>query len=91
MIIMAFATILCTALLHEPAHAQPVGGQTEEAAAQQATEFSARHRRDRRAHRRYYRSYAADPSFGNYRAYRAEQRRGRCLVDLGYGRFWYCN
>jgi hypothetical protein len=31
-----------------------------------------------------------DPSFGNRAALRNAQRTGRCVEDLGYGRYEYC-
>jgi hypothetical protein len=31
-----------------------------------------------------------DPSFGNRAAIRNAQRTGRCVEDLGYGRYEYC-
>jgi hypothetical protein len=39
----------------------------------------------------YRRSYAADPSFGYYPSLRRFQNEGRCVVDLGYGRFEVCD
>lgn len=32
----------------------------------------------------------ADPSFGNRAAINYAQRSGRCVADLGYGRYEYC-
>lgn len=32
----------------------------------------------------------ADPSFGNRAGINAARRTGRCVTDLGYGRFEYC-
>ncbi len=32
----------------------------------------------------------ADPSFGNRAGLNAARRTGRCVADLGYGRFEYC-
>jgi hypothetical protein len=32
----------------------------------------------------------ADPSFSNQAAIRNAQRSGRCVEDLGYGRYDYC-
>ena len=32
----------------------------------------------------------ADPSFSNQAALRNAQRSGRCVEDLGYGRYEYC-
>jgi hypothetical protein len=34
---------------------------------------------------------AADPSFGPYYSLRAAQASGRCVDDLGYGRWRYCD
>jgi hypothetical protein len=59
-------------------------------------------RRHHRAHGRAYRrgppAYAAtprwrpaDPSFGPYYSLRNAQRSGRCVEDLGYGRWRYCD
>jgi hypothetical protein len=31
-----------------------------------------------------------DPSFGNRAGINAARRTGRCVADLGYGRFEYC-
>jgi len=31
-----------------------------------------------------------DPSFGYYPTLRYYQRSGRCVIDLGYGRFEFC-
>ena len=31
-----------------------------------------------------------DPSFGNRAAFNYAKSTGRCVVDLGYGRFEYC-
>ncbi len=44
-------------------------------------------------HRGYgpYSAYAADPSFGYYPTLRNFQRQGRCVQDLGYGRFEVCD
>ncbi len=32
----------------------------------------------------------SDPSFGNRAGINAARRTGRCVADLGYGRFEYC-
>jgi hypothetical protein len=32
----------------------------------------------------------SDPSYGNRRGIRAARRTGRCVADLGYGRYEYC-
>ena len=32
----------------------------------------------------------SDPSFGNRAGINYARRTGRCVVDLGYGRFEYC-
>jgi hypothetical protein len=32
----------------------------------------------------------SDPSFGNRAGLNYARRTGRCVVDLGYGRFEYC-
>src|SRR4051812_33031331 len=32
----------------------------------------------------------SDPSFGNRSGINAARRSGRCVTDLGYGRFEYC-
>ena len=32
----------------------------------------------------------SDPSFGNRNGLAAARRTGRCVVDLGYGRYEYC-
>lgn len=32
----------------------------------------------------------SDPSFGNRQGLNAARRTGRCVEDLGYGRFEYC-
>lgn len=32
----------------------------------------------------------ADPSFGNRAGINAARRTGRCVTDLGYGRYEYC-
>lgn len=32
----------------------------------------------------------ADPSFGNRGGINSARRSGRCVVDLGYGRYEYC-
>lgn len=32
----------------------------------------------------------SDPSFGNRAGINHARRTGRCVVDLGYGRFEYC-
>jgi hypothetical protein len=32
----------------------------------------------------------SDPSFGNRRALHDARRTGRCVADLGYGRYEYC-
>ena len=37
-----------------------------------------------------YRRYSNDPSFGYYPTLRYYQRSGRCVTDLGYGRFEFC-
>jgi hypothetical protein len=34
--------------------------------------------------------HRTDPSFGNRAALRNAQRTGRCVEDLGYGRYDYC-
>ena len=36
------------------------------------------------------RNVSADPSFGNRGGINAARRTGRCVADLGYGRFEYC-
>ena len=36
------------------------------------------------------RTVAADPSFGNRAGIDGARRTGRCVVDLGYGRYEYC-
>jgi hypothetical protein len=33
----------------------------------------------------------SDPSFGYYPSLNYARRSGRCVEDLGYGRFEYCN
>jgi hypothetical protein len=33
---------------------------------------------------------AADPSFGNRAGIDSARRTGRCVADLGYGRYEYC-
>lgn len=35
--------------------------------------------------------FSADPSFGYYPTLRRIQASGRCVIDLGYGYFEYCN
>ena len=37
-----------------------------------------------------HRGFAADPSFGNRAGINYAKQTGRCVVDLGYGRFEYC-
>jgi hypothetical protein len=34
--------------------------------------------------------YVSDPSFGNRVGYDRAKSSGRCVVDLGYGRYEYC-
>ena len=34
--------------------------------------------------------YVSDPSFGNRAGINYARRTGRCVVDLGYGRYEYC-
>jgi hypothetical protein len=34
--------------------------------------------------------FAADPSFGNRAGINYAKQTGRCVADLGYGRFEYC-
>jgi hypothetical protein len=34
--------------------------------------------------------YVSDPSFGNRVGYDLAKSSGRCVVDLGYGRYEYC-
>ena len=34
--------------------------------------------------------YVSDPSFGNRAGINSAYRTGRCVVDLGYGRYEYC-
>jgi hypothetical protein len=34
--------------------------------------------------------YVSDPSFGNRAGINNARRTGRCVVDLGYGRYEYC-
>jgi hypothetical protein len=36
------------------------------------------------------RGFAADPSFGNRAGINTAKQTGRCVEDLGYGRFEYC-
>lgn len=38
----------------------------------------------------HHRGFAADPSFGNRAAINYAKQTGRCVTDLGYGRFEYC-
>lgn len=38
-----------------------------------------------------WRGVASDPSFGPYYGYARARASGRCVVDLGYGRYEYCN
>jgi hypothetical protein len=38
----------------------------------------------------WYGGWRSDPSFGDRRAFQAARRSGRCVVDLGYGRYEYC-
>lgn len=33
---------------------------------------------------------STDPSFGNQSGINAARRTGRCVTDLGYGRYEYC-
>ena len=97
-IMIAAAAVLGAGLLSQaPARAESFQAQFQ-LGAQQATDFSARrYRRDRRAYRGYYpgyrfgRAYASDPSVGYYPTLRRYQRAGRCVIDLGYGRFQLCN
>jgi hypothetical protein len=37
-----------------------------------------------------HRGFVADPSFGNRAGINVAKRTGRCVEDLGYGRFEYC-
>jgi hypothetical protein len=37
-----------------------------------------------------HRGFAADPSFGNRAGINYAKQTGRCVADLGYGRFEYC-
>ena len=37
-----------------------------------------------------HRGFAADPSFGNRAGIKSAKQTGRCVADLGYGRFEYC-
>jgi hypothetical protein len=37
-----------------------------------------------------HRGFAADPSFGNRAGINVAKQTGRCVEDLGYGRFEYC-
>ena len=41
-------------------------------------------------HRPLHRGFAADPSFGNRAGINYAKQTGRCVEDLGYGRFEYC-
>jgi hypothetical protein len=41
-------------------------------------------------YRPFHRSVAADPSFGNRAGINYARHTGRCVEDLGYGRFEYC-
>ena len=36
------------------------------------------------------RVYVSDPSFGNRAGINYARRTGRCVADLGYGRYEYC-
>ena len=36
------------------------------------------------------RNVSADPSFGNRAGINYARRTGRCVADLGYGRYEYC-
>ena len=40
--------------------------------------------------RPHHRGFAADPSFGNRTGINYARQTGRCVGDLGYGRFEYC-
>jgi len=37
-----------------------------------------------------HRGFASDPSFGNRAGINYTKQTGRCVTDLGYGRFEYC-
>jgi hypothetical protein len=42
------------------------------------------------SYRRIHRGLPADPSFGNRAGINYARQTGRCVEDLGYGRFEYC-
>jgi hypothetical protein len=94
--VAAVAAVL--AFSQVPALAAPLDGKAQISA---SDELSAK-----RKHRKYrsvrvapygwdapvaWRGPVSDPSFGPYYGYARARASGRCVVDLGYGRYEYCN
>jgi hypothetical protein len=93
------AVALCGAAFFLPAAQAEPARAPSPVAVEQMSDVSAhrRHHRRYRAYRSYHpgyvyrRAYASDPSIGYYPTLRRYQRMGRCVHDLGYGRFELCN
>ena len=101
MTLLAFsAAFVAGGLAGQPAKAAQTiqhSSQARQSSELQASDVSsARRYRDVRVYDdgdayRYQRGYYGDPSIGYYPSLRRYQSAGRCIIDLGYGRYQFCN